>query len=93
LGIDSEVEEWMKKIHSFLIEHKDEAFSAYELLEQLSSLRGVLRTGGSVEVSKLEEEEVATDAALEKLVEMGAAEKRTIRGEYYFSYGANPLNL
>jgi len=32
--IDPEIEEWMKKIHTFLAEHKDEAFTADELKKQ-----------------------------------------------------------
>ncbi len=78
LEIDSKIEEWMKKIYTFLAEHKDVAFGRRELWETLC--------GES-------EERRAWDTALSKLVEMGAVERRAIRGTDYHSYGPFPLEV
>ncbi len=74
IGIDPKIEEWMEKIRAFLSEHKDEAFNANELLEALHGRN----------------EPKDFLAAVEKLVELGAAEKKIIRGTDYYSYREQP---
>ena len=80
LGIDSEIEEWMKKIHSFLSEHKDQAFSEGELRESLG-----LKLPTPVKEIK------AFEAALDKIVGLGVAEERLILDKSYYSQGRKPL--
>ena len=99
LEINSKTSEWMRKIHKLLAEHKDQAFSAKELYKsftgkQLPRFPIPEDEGGGFGYSaEGYEEGVAFDTALEKLVELGTAEKRIIQGEDYYSYGPNPLEL
>lgn len=100
LGIDSKIEEWMKKIHSFLSERKDEAFTEKELrqhfsptlLERLSDPQKRLvqsQRERKIEVDAfgfLPDEREAFELALEKLEEQRAVEERKIRDIYYYSY-------
>ncbi len=78
IGVDTKIEEWMKKILAFLAEHKDEAFTHDELRKAI--------LGTSWKISERE----AFDEALNKLVELGGAEKRIIRGTDYYSYREQP---
>lgn len=73
IGIDAEIEEWMYKISTFLVVHKDEAFTEGELWEKIYG-----KSGWRVVVREAFEE------ALGKLVDTGGARKRKIRDvEYY----------
>ena len=85
LEIDSKIEEWAKKVYAFLVEHKDEAFTSDELENQWRHDYDS-RTWLGVE------SEVFTKA-LNKLVELRAAEERQIRGKYYYSCGYKPLEI
>lgn len=82
LGIDTKIEQWMKKIHSFLTEHKDAAFTADELWKTLYG-----------EGPWLTWEYEAFEKALDKLVEVEAAEKRLILDVAYYSLGSMPLPI
>lgn len=83
LEIDPRIEEWMKKIHVFLTEHKDEAFRESELRNALLGEAPPM----SLDVMK------AFSQALEKLAELEVVEFRKIRDEWYFSYGSKPLEI
>ncbi len=74
IGIDPKIEEWMKKIHSFLSQHKDAAFTREELW-------------GALQVQVKPEEWEAWDTALDKLTELKAVGKGIIRGTDYYAYG------
>jgi hypothetical protein len=82
LGIDSEIEQWMRKIHPFLSEHKDEAFTVDELHQEHKSELAYEGESGLLSGAKLE----VFDHALEKLVDLGAVAKRRIRNTDYYSY-------
>jgi len=95
LGIDPKIEEWMRKIHSFLNKHKDEAFTEDELGEQLDALSEKYK-----KVRAKGEDDFAVarfdstfEAALEKLLEISAANSRLVRGVSYYRVGQEPLNL
>ncbi len=81
LGIvDAEVERWARRIHIFLTENKEQAFTRGELRAQF----GLQSEGWDVTTEPF-------DVALYKLVELKAAEERTVQGKVYYSYGSNPL--
>ena len=72
LGIDEDIEEWMKKIHEFLSEKNDQAFNISEVLEQF-------------EVREASEKH-KVELALDKLVEMRSIGERMIKYTTYYSY-------
>ena len=96
LEIDAKIEEWMRKIHSFLAEHKDEAFNEDELRQHYSPpLVGLLSDaqkrylqvkGKGDPFDILPGEKWSFDRALEKLVDLRAVEKATIRASEYYAY-------
>lgn len=95
LEIDEELEEWMRDIHGFLAEHKDEALTKEELLEhyrsglleQLSDQEKELSITESVDpFDILSGEKTAFELALEKLVEFGVVGKAKIRYSEYYAY-------
>ena len=96
LEIDPKIEEWMGKIHSFLAERKDEAFTEEELRQHYSPAlleivsdkqRRLLQvTGKRDPFDVLSDEKWAFGLALEKLVELGAAGQATVRGSEYYAY-------
>lgn len=90
LGIDSNIEGWMRKIHSFLASHKLEAFTSVELAKELEgfTFKGAPRRQAPVQY--LDE---AFQAAVEKLVETRAVDSRVVRGESYYALGHTPLSL
>ena len=93
LGIDSAIEEWMRKIYAFLHDHKEQAFTRDELAEQLdgfSERYKELRLRGVVYPYKFDS---AFELAVEKLLETGAVDTRLIRGENYHRVGPNPLEI
>ncbi len=97
MGIDTKIQEWMRKIHSFLAAHKDEAFTSGELHEYLdpSWIRDFEGKPFITfdESTAIKEEREAFNVTLEKLVGLEAVEERKIRGEYYYSYGPFPLEI
>lgn len=97
LEIDIKTEEWMDKIEAFLAEHKDEAFTEEDLRQHYRPiLLGLLSEqekrrlqviGGKGDpFAILPDEKRAFDLALEKLVEIQAAEKRIFRDTHYYAY-------
>ena len=82
-GVDAKVEEWMEKIRAFLTEHKDEAFTLEEVKSEWKP-RYDSRTWFISEEKVLEE-------ALNKLVEQGMAEERTIRDTNYYAHKEEEL--
>ena len=87
LGIDSAIEEWMKKIHSFLVEHRDEASTQYELAEQLDGFSERYKKLSFGAVGVVAEFNSTFEMALEKLVETRAVESRLVRGQSYYRVG------
>jgi len=87
LGIDDSMAEIMLKIHSYLAEHHDQAFTANEIFEGLSpelvrSLQGHLQAESiRIDLPPLLAVYVARglfDDALEKLCQLGAVASRQI---------------
>jgi hypothetical protein len=84
LGIDQEIEDFMKKIYLFLAQRSDQAFGeeeifqehAVEMPDRLSALY-----------------KHPLHIALERLVEQEAAKKKGIRDRNYYTYGDKPLIL
>jgi len=80
LGIDTEIEGYMKRIRDFLAEHQEEAFTLSELGHALGvPLASWLR---------LPSGELALLRALDKLVEAGAVEAKLIENIAYHALGA-----
>lgn len=88
-------EEWMKAIHDFLIEHKEEAFTSGELKKEFGvpDVLEISRNPAEQEIENI------FDMALRALVERGVVEKKQIKVKYlntyqdYYSYGSNPLTV
>ena len=97
LGIDSAVEGWMRKIHSFLDDHRDEAFTKYELAEQVNAFTRRYKEAGKElkeQLAKLLAEFNSDfELALDRLLETGAVDTRLIRGETYYRVGPKPLPI
>lgn len=86
LGIDQLVERWMLKIHELLSQKRDEAFSADELKAASSYLP--IAEGMTGELALIKRRHPA-EAALEKLVELGAIEARVVESKTYYAYLAD----
>ncbi len=97
LEIDIKTEEWMRKIHSLLAEHKDEAFTEEELRQHYAPT--LIQLLPEVEQKMVQRPDVKVDAffylssesnafslALEKLVEVRAVGKAVIRSSVYYAY-------
>ncbi|MDP2936456.1 MAG: hypothetical protein Q8O86_08200 [Dehalococcoidia bacterium] len=52
LAVESRIEEWMKTIHAFLAEHKDEAFSTIELKQALHPIPAELEGLRSADIRR-----------------------------------------
>ncbi|MBI4287272.1 MAG: hypothetical protein HY671_02450 [Chloroflexi bacterium] len=88
LGIDSEIEGWMKNIHSFLSEHAELAYTLEELASELKGF-GLFPPplpGMGVPMRSFV-------IALDRLAELGAVDARIVREQRYFRVGPNPLDL
>ena len=85
MGIDEKVEEWMRRINTYLTEYKGKAFTREELHQYYGlnrkDVRQFLQMGGS-----------DFEAALEKLLELEVVEARMIRSDNYYSYGKTTLS-
>lgn len=89
LGIDHLIERWMLKIHELLSQHRDKAYSEEELKAALSYLP--IAEGTIAELAHVKRRHPA-EAALEKLVELGAIEARIVESKTYYAYlGELPL--
>ena len=97
LEIDAKTEEWMKKIHGFFTEHKDEAFSKEELRQYYSKLLAehlpekeremVLSPDTQFDAFYfLSGEASAFNLALERLVGLEVLDKSIIRSKNYYAY-------
>lgn len=76
LDVSADIEEWMKRIHSFLVEHWDEAFTAGELSRDVPLRRGELME---------EFERSIFSRALTRLVASGHVERKMVDGKDYFA--------
>ena len=88
LGIDSEIEGWMKKIHDFLSAHPDLAYTAEELATELGGL--------SLFPPPLPGLGIPTRSfgtALDKLTDIGAVDVRIVREQRYYRVGQAVLDL
>jgi len=80
LGIDAEIESYMKRIHDFLAQHRDEAFTLSELGQALGvPLASWLRLSSG---------ELAFLRAVDKLVEAGAVATKHIENIPYHAWRA-----
>jgi len=99
--LEVNTEEWMKGIHDFLIEHKEEAFTYGELKKEFGVPEPDLFGYSKSLAGQNAEQEIENtfDKALSALVERGAVEKKRIKIKYlntyqdYYSYGPNPLTV
>ena len=74
LGIDQEIDGWMRQVYELLINHQDLAYSSEELsLEVL---------GGSAEAAEYEKFELALDV----LAQIRAVEKRWVKDTDYYAF-------
>jgi len=89
LGVDPHTEEWMRKIYQFLSERQKEAFTREELEEALSVPKRphVIGLSISEDLPKINEIRSSFADALSTLEEVRGAEKRSIGGELYYSFG------
>lgn len=91
LAIDDHILAWMKNIHEFLLSQRDEAFTRLELIRGLGIIK---ETEFLKDLSHAQAAQVKSfDEALKTLVDIGAAEKRLVRGTPYHGVGAAPLEV
>ncbi|MBI2304616.1 MAG: hypothetical protein HYU86_07720 [Chloroflexi bacterium] len=94
LGIDSAIEEWMKRIHRFLADHKDEAFTEEEIKLNILGQPPERDTPEWIKtLLKYQEKQVGFSEALGKLVELSAAKEKSVGGATYYAVGSRPLEL
>ncbi len=93
LGIDSVIEDWMRRIHEFLVAHRQEAFTVAELAEQLNGLDKQFERFKSKGIETEPRFQAGFLVALDKLAETGAADSRIVRGERYYALGHSPFPL
>ena len=74
MGIDEEIENWMRQVYELLEDHRDLAYSNQELSKAIF--------GDSAPGTK----EHKLDRALDVLVDLGAAEKRTVGYQDYYAF-------
>ena len=75
MGIDGGIETLMVALYDFLEEHLDTAYSEEELYQQF----GVTKPGSYIDTSHL-------DIALQKIVETGAVEARSVANSIYYAF-------
>ncbi len=78
LGVDPEIQHWMKEIYSRLSKHKNEAFTYNELW-------------GLAGVPALTSVPPSFDYALGKLLGLNVVETRTVKGASYYTLGTKKL--
>jgi len=89
LGIDSEIERWMREVHEYLGQNRDMAYSASDLDAALET--AFPRADFEGEIDVLEDIFPAQprrrlQIALEKLVALGAIEARVVDSQAYYAY-------
>jgi hypothetical protein len=72
LGISAETERWMRRLLSFLRDHRDSAYNQQELFDAVADARA--------------HHEYSLCRALEELTYLGGADQRTVRGETYYAF-------
>ena len=75
MGIDAGIEALMVALYDFLEEHQDTAYAEDELYQQF----GVSDPGTYIDTSHL-------DIALQKVVETGAVEARSVANSTYYAF-------
>jgi hypothetical protein len=75
MGIDGGIEALMVALYDFLEEHRDTAYSEEELYQRF----GVVEPGTYIDSSHL-------DIALQKIVETGAVEARSVANSTYYAF-------
>lgn len=75
MGIDGGIEALMVALYDFLEEHQDTAYAEEELYQQF----GVSDPGTYIDTSHL-------DIALQKVVETGAVEARSVANSTYYAF-------
>jgi hypothetical protein len=75
MGIDGGIESLMVALYDFLIEHQETAYAEEELYQQF----GVSDPGTYIDTSHL-------DIALQKVVETGAVEARSVANSTYYAF-------
>lgn len=94
LGINSDVEAAMRRIHSYLSEHKDQAFTKEEIALALGvSFLGSAPQSGEGREKYWERVKHYRDfeVALEKLIELRVVEGAEISATTYYAAGRRPL--
>ncbi len=92
LGIDPTLEQWMTRIHKFLEDHRNEAFSEPDLKVRLSTDVEAFDEAWKAERGLPSDASVLTPidgiirASLTKLVEILAAEARDVEYTTYYAY-------
>ena len=86
LGIDDVVEAWMRKVHAVLSEDRNSAFTQSELRKALARDLGEFYNVSPEMALKLYRPEEPLILALEKLVALGSADARVVRGKKYYAF-------
>lgn len=87
LGIDSEIEGWMKKIHGFLSSHPELAYTLEELAREVDGLSFYPIPLSSPTPTR------SFSISLDKLIEIAAVEVRIVKEQRYYRVGPQPLDL
>lgn len=88
-GINESLLNAMRRVHRFLSENKDKAFTESEIIAVATeggdvNVTNHLHAGPIVEATRYHDR--AYSPAVSKLVEIGAVEARRVRGTLYFTY-------
>ena len=73
LGINDDIEEWMREAHAFFSMRRDEAFSTGEIAQNLEADS---KAGGTRDLRR----------GLEALERVLAIQKRVVRGKTYYAF-------
>lgn len=89
LGIDAELESWMRRMSDFLVQHQEEAFS-------LDELGGALEAGGwnslDFDFKPLSSQRQRFELALRRLVDLDVVSERVVAGVHYYAAGRRSLS-
>lgn len=89
LARDKQIKGWMRKIHSFLAEHTNQAYSVDELKEELHP---PLPRGPVESTMVYLTDDTAIDLAIERLAQLDVIDQRKVSGRSYYLY-RGPLAL
>lgn len=96
LGIDPDLEEWMRRIHQFLEMHKEEAYSLQELATEFDApertFDELIELGKAGKYNEWDAKRRRFLLALQRLVEANVVGERDVAGVKYYATGRYALS-